>query len=491
MPAVILYTVRMETARKTIRAFAETVALNKGRAFAVGGSVRDEILGVPLKDIDIEVHGIAAKALRNIVNSHFSGVEEVGAAFGVLHAMVDDVEVDISLPRRDSKVGPGHKGFAVDVDPFLSPEEALRRRDFTINALLKDVLSGEIIDPFHGRDDLRARVLRPVDAATFVEDPLRVLRAVQLTARFNLSVADDVKALLSSMVGALQELSRDRHRDEWRKLFLKAPVPSVGLELARAIGVFDALPIVGAMKETPQDKEWHPEGDVWVHTGMVCDAAAEVCVRERLEGVARLVVMLGAFCHDLGKPETTQTMDGRVRSHGHSSVGVRHVQDVLAFFGMDFARDVVEPLVLHHLEPYALYHQLTSESPPGDGAIRALARRVHPSTIDQLLLVAEADSVGRGPFSENVSVRNDMAALDWLQGRAHELDVRDRRPADVIRGNDLLALGLKPGPHFGVIVRAANLLHDEEHVSRAVILDRIKRVAETERDIDWERALSQ
>ena len=443
------------------------------------------------KDIDIEVHGIAASALRKIIESHFVNVQEVGAAFGVLHTTVDDVEVDISLPRRDSKVGPGHKGFAVDVDPFLSLREALRRRDFTINALLKDVLSGEVIDPFGGRDDLRARVLRPVDAATFVEDPLRVLRAVQLVARFRLSVANDVKTLLASMVGALNELSRDRHRDEWRKLFLKASAPSLGLELARETGVFSTLPIVGAMKETPQDKEWHPEGDVWMHTRMVCDAAAEICVRERLEGTTRLVVMLGAFCHDLGKPETTQTIDGRVRSAQHSSVGVRHVREALAFFGMEALRDVVEPLVAYHQESYALHHQLVSDSPPGDGAIRSLARRVHPSTIDQLLLVAEADSTGRGPFPDGTVLRNDEVARDWLRDRAHELDVRAGRPPDVIRGNDLLALGLKPGPHFGVIVRAANRLHDEESVERAAILDRIKRAAGTTvQDGDWERVLT-
>ena len=481
----------MQVIHKAIRAFAETVALNKGRAFFVGGSVRDEMLNAPIKDIDIEVHGISPRALRKIIESHFANVEEVGAAFGVLHTTMEDVEVDISLPRRDSKIGQGHKGFAVDVDPLLSPKEALRRRDFTINAMLKDVLSDEIVDPFGGRDDLRARILRPVDFATFVEDPLRVLRAVQLTARFNLAVSDDVKALLRSMVPALQELSRDRHRDEWRKLFLKAHTPSRGLELARLIGVFDALPIVAAMKATPQEPEWHPEGDVWIHTGMVCDVAAKLCKRERLEGALRLVIMLSAFCHDLGKPETTQMIKGRIRSHQHSHVGIRHVRDVLEFFGMESLRDTVEPLVAYHLTPYDLYHQQVSDSPPGDGAIFSLARRVHPATIDQLLLVAEADMLGRGPFLDDFAKSERHAALDWLGDRACTLDVRDRRPPDVIRGNDLLALGMKPGPHFGKIVRAANLWHDCAHVQKAEIFDRIKTLAKTASDdTDWEQLLT-
>jgi tRNA nucleotidyltransferase (CCA-adding enzyme) len=457
-----------------IRQFAETVALNRGRAYIVGGTIRDEFIGIESKDIDIEVHGIPAKPLRKIIESHFPNVEDIGEVFGVLHTIVDGVEIDISLPRRDSSTGPGHKGFDVNVDPDMSPEDALRRRDFTINAMLKDILSGEIIDPFGGREDLEKRILRPVDSETFGEDPLRVLRAVQLVARLELTVPGDVLELLRSISPQLSELSADRHRDEWRKLFLKARRPSLGLHLAKEIGAFDALPIVQAMKETEQEPEWHPEGDVWIHTGMVCDVAAEVCEREILIQTDRLVVMLGAFCHDLGKPETTQVIDDRVRSHKHSHAGLKHTEDVLAFFGFPGLIDVVTPLVHHHLEPYQLYLQLNSESPPGDGAIRSLARRLHPATIDQLLFVAESDMRGRGPFP-NGNDQYRMDSLDWLRDRAHELEIRDRKPEDIIRGRDLLALGMKPGSHFGLIVKAANLFHDEVHVERARIMDIVKR----------------
>ncbi len=442
----------------------------------VGGAVRDELLGIPVKDIDIEVHGISSHALKRSVESHFRNVQEVGAAFGVLHTNIDGYEVDISLPRKDSKVGPGHKGFDVDVDPNMSVEDALRRRDFTVNAMLKDILSGQIIDPFHGRDDLDARVLRPVDPATFIEDPLRVLRAVQLTARFALSVSNDVKALLHSMMPHVAELSRDRCREEWRKLFVKAARPSLGLHLAYDIGVFHTLPIVEAMKRTVQEPEWHPEGDVWTHTCMVCDEAAAIATRDALHETERLLLLLAAFCHDLGKPKTTRVVEGRVRAFEHSRAGLECTQDVLRFFGFEACGDMIRPLVEHHLEPFMLYYQTQTESPPGDGAIRALARRMHPATIEQLLRVAEADMRGRGPVSEQEKQKLD--AIEWVRQRAHELHVRDQKPADVIRGNDLLAFGMKPGPHFGVIVRAANMLHDEDHLEKPELLARIRRQAD-------------
>ncbi len=463
-------------ALKRIHSFAETIALNKGRAYIVGGTVRDEILGIESKDLDIEVHGIPAKPLRKIIESHFPNIEDIGEAFGVLHTVVEGVEVDVSLPRKDSNTGPGHKGFDVNVDPFMSPEDALRRRDFTINAMLKDILSDEIIDPFGGREDLSKRILRPVDAKTFGEDPLRVLRAVQLVARLELIVPDDVLELLRSISPQLSELSADRHRTEWRKLFIKAKRPSLGLHLAKEIGAFDGLPIVQAMEETEQEPEWHPEGNVWIHTRMVCDVAAMLCDRDDLSETERLVVMLGAFCHDLGKPETTQVLDGRVRSLKHSHAGMKHAEDVLKFFGFSGLYDIVAPLVHHHLEPYQLYHQKDTASAPGDGAIRSLARRLHPATIDQLLLVSEADMNGRGQLKDGKMKLQKSDSLEWLSDRAHELELRDRRPDDVIRGRDLMALGMKPGPHFGLIVKAANLFHDEDHVEKARILDVVKKL---------------
>ena len=459
---------------KLIEEFAKTVSLNKGRAYYVGGTVRDSIMGTDVKDVDIEVHGIEAPALRRIVDSHFKDIEEIGEAFGVLHTVIEGINVDVSLPRRDSKTGPGHKGFDVNVDPNMSPEDALKRRDFTVNALLKDVLTGGIIDPFGGKKDIDARILRVVDEDTFAQDPLRVLRAVQLAGRFEFTVEDNTIELLKQTAGTLKELSLDRHREEWRKLFLKASKPSIGLELARLVGVFDNSPIIEALLNTVQDPEWHPEGDVWTHTKWVCDEAALICEREGIEGDERLTVVLGALCHDLGKPETTQEIDGRIRSHGHSHAGLKHTGPLLRTLGLSKYEDSVKPIVLHHLEPYQLYKQRDMKSAPGDGAFRSLARRMRPSNLAMLSYVSESDMAGRGPYSKQFLDVKKPESMVWFRNRAHELQVRDTHPPDVIGGNELIAFGMNPGPSFGLIVKAANILQDDHGLNREEILERIR-----------------
>lgn len=460
--------------QKTIRSFAETVALNKGQAFFVGGTVRDTLLGLPLKDIDIEVHGIEPKALRRIVDSHFSEVEEQGNAFGVLRVFVEEYEVDISLPRKDSKVAPGHTGFDVNVDPMMAPEEALRRRDFTINAMLQDILSGEIVDPFGGQQDLKDRVLKVVDPQTFSEDPLRVLRAVQLTGRLELVVSDETIEQLRSVVPHLEELSLDRKRTEWRKLFLRSKRPSFGLDLAHRVGVFDDMQIVDAMAKTPQEPKWHPEGDVWTHTKWVVDEAAAIARREELDDEAQLIVILGALCHDLGKPATTKKMDGRIRSRGHSDAGMGEVGPLLTFMGFDRFVKPVEPIVAYHLETYHWYARRDTDDPAGDGAFRKAARRLKPATLLLLSYVSEADLKGRGPFPEGSDVKSVDSCV-WFRKRAKGLGIAEAPPDDIIRGNDLLKMGFKPGPYFGGIIRAGNVLHDDHGWERDQILEAIEK----------------
>ena len=459
---------------KLIREFAETVVLNKGRAFYVGGYVRDSILGVESKDIDIEVHGIGADALRKIVESHFKDFAEEGEAFGVLRALVDGVEIDISLPRTDSKVGEGHRGFDVHVDPGMGVEEASRRRDFTINSMLQDVLTGEVVDSFGGRRDLERRVLRVVDDKLFGDDPLRVLRGVQLAARFELEVEAGTLELMKSMVSQMNELSMDRRRDEWRKLFLKAVKPSVGLELARKLGVFDGLAIIDEMKSTEQDEGYHPEGDVWVHTLMVTDEAALICNEKSIEAHDRLHVMLGAFCHDLGKPESTyhDKETGRIRATGHSDTGIYDVDDVLEFFGLAKYRDAVKKYVEYHMHPMWMARDDKPQLRT-DGAYRILSRKLKPATMRLLSFVTEADRRGRGPFEDD-QIQRSKEVCEQFRVRAEELGVSDSTPPDVVRGNDLLAFDLKPGPLFSILVEAANILHDEDGMGRDEILKKIE-----------------
>jgi len=423
---------------ETLAAIAEAVRASGGRALLVGGSVRDELLGREPKDLDVEVFGVPADALR-VLLEQFGRVDAVGESFAVYKV----AGLDVSLPRRESKTGRGHKGFHVAGDPALSLTEAARRRDFTINAISRDPLTDEIIDPFGGRDDLQARRLRVVDPGTFADDSLRVLRALQFTARFSLTVDAETRAVLSSI--PLDDLPPERIWGEIEKLLLMADRPSLGFALARDLGVVARLwPEFAALIDCPQEPEWHPEGDVWIHTLMVIDEA-----RTRIEGLERgpaVAMMLGAICHDLGKPSTTAVSDGRIRSIGHEEGGVAPATALLDRFnvhtldGYDVRRAVLG-LVAHHLKP-GMFGK--SATPVGDGAFRRLALKVD---LELLARFAQADCNGRtGHF--------DCSAIDAFLERARALGVEHEPPAPLVLGRHLLELGVKPGPDMGVLLKA-------------------------------------
>lgn len=419
------------------RAIAVSVEAGGGRALVVGGWVRDALLGHLSKDLDLEVFGLPAADLRRLLEG-FGRVDTVGEAFTVYKIG----DIDVALPRRESKAGRGHKGFVVTGDPNLSYEDAARRRDFTVNAISLDPLTGELIDPFDGRGDLAARRLRVVDPRTFGDDSLRVLRALQLAARFGLEVEEATRALCRSI--PLDDLPAERVWGEIEKLLLLAPRPSVGFALARDLGVVDRLwPELVALMGCEQEPEWHPEGDVWVHTLMVIDEA-----RQRIADLERgpaLAMMLGAVCHDLGKPATTAVIEGRIRSPGHEEAGVAPAAALLdrlnvhTFDGFD-VRHAVLGLVAHHLKPSAFRK---SPTPVGDGAFRRLAAKVD---LELLARFAKADCHGRsGTF--------DCSAMDWFLERARALGVEHRPPEPLLMGRHLLELGIRPGPAMGSLLK--------------------------------------
>ena len=416
---------------------ARAVQTAGGRALIVGGWVRDRLLGLDAKDLDIEVFGLAADALRTLLET-FGRVDTVGESFTVYKI----ADVDVSLPRRESKIGRGHKGFRVDGDPHLSYVEAARRRDFTINAMSWDPLSGEIIDPFNGRADLDARVLRVVDAGTFADDSLRVLRALQFAARFALTLDAETRRICAAI--PLNDLPCERVWGEIEKLLLRAPQPSIGLALALELGVVDKLfPELKALVGCAQEPEWHPEGDVWIHTLLVVDQA-----RLRIDDLSRgpaTAVMLGAVCHDLGKPMTTIFKDGRIRSPGHEEAGVAPAMALLdrlnihSLDGYDVRRTVAG-LTAQHLKP-GMFKK--SPSPVSTGAFRRLALKVD---LELLARLAKADCLGRpGPF--------DCSAMDWFLERARELGVAHAPPEPLLLGRHLLELGVPPGPRVGQLLK--------------------------------------
>jgi tRNA nucleotidyltransferase (CCA-adding enzyme) len=419
-----------------------------GRPYLVGGAVRDALLALPLEDWDVEVFGLPVERLEPVLAAH-GRVDAVGQAFRVYKLSgVAGVKgaLDVSLPRRDSKVGPGHRGIAVSGDPSLAIEEAARRRDFTINALMLDPATDELLDPWGGRRDLEARLLRAVDATTFGDDPLRALRGVQFAARFDLAVDAATATLCASM--PLRELPAERVFGEIEKLLLKARRPSLGLGLMKAWGMLEAVaPELLPLEATPQDPDWHPEGDVWTHTLQVVDEAAGLLDGLEAERPRQLAVMLGALCHDLGKPPTTRFEDGRIRSRGHEEAGLPPTESLLDRWnvhtrqGYD-VRGQVLALVAQHLKPGQLYDERERVS---DGAIRRLARKCEAGL---LYRVAKADCLGRRPG------RFEPVAMEWFKERVEALDVAVRPPEPLLKGRDLVALGVPPGPEIGRVLRA-------------------------------------
>lgn len=430
-------TTEADAALARARAIAGAVRDAGGRALIVGGWCRDHRLGRASKDIDLEVFHLPAGDLRALLH-RFGTVQTVGEAFTVYKLGT----IDVALPRRESKTSRGHRGFDVTGDPEMPYEEAASRRDFTINAIGFDPLSGQWFDPFGGAADLDRRLLRAVDPRTFGEDSLRVLRAVQFAARFDLAVDAATAALCRNL--PLDDLPAERIWGEMEKLLLQAQRPSVGFATALDLLVVDRLfPQLRALVGCEQEPDWHPEGDVWVHTLLVIDNAVGQSLD--LDRARRLTVMLGAVCHDFGKPATTAFSEGRIRSLNHEEAGVAPTVQFLDRLNVHTidgfpVRSQVVGLTAHHLKP-GMWHKVRDEV--GDGAFRRLAQKVD---LELLARLARADCTGRtGEF--------DCSAMDWFVARARALGVEHEPPRPLLLGRHLLALGIPPGPQIGVVLK--------------------------------------
>ena len=419
-----------------------------GRPRLVGGGVRDWLLGLVAKDFDVEVAGTNFEALQRTL-APFGATDVVGRNFGVIkvRGRISGAEYDFSLPRRESKTGAGHRGFVVEPDPTLSDAEAAARRDFTVNAIAYDPFTGEMIDPHGGLADIAHRVLRHTSAA-FVEDPLRVLRAFQFAARFDFSLALETAALSRSIAGTYAELPVERVWGEWDKWAAKARKPSRGLAVLEETGWFAHFPEVARLRDTLQEPAWHPEGDVFTHTQHCLDAL--VTIEHETGATRNSTLLLAVLAHDFGKPSTTQRAekDGALRwvSPGHAAAGgplavqfLRRIGAPLRFDGP--VRTLVENHHVHDRQP----------APLSDNAVRRLARRLSPATIDELTLVMQADNRGRPPL-ESPEI---LARIDGLREHARRLQLASLAPQPILQGRHLVALGCTPGPKFKTTLDAA------------------------------------
>lgn len=419
-----------------VRQLALRAAEAGGRVYYVGGCVRDALMGRESKDLDVEVHGLTPAALEAILDTLGERIA-IGESFGIY--AIRGCGVDIAMPRKEHLRGRGHRDFDVLVDPGLGVREAARRRDFTVNAMLRDALTGEILDPFRGQRDLKRGVLRHVDDATFPEDPLRVLRAAQFAARFGFRVAKETMRLCSSM--DLTALSRERVLEELKKALLQAAHPSVFFEVLREMGQLrpwfaEAADLIGV----PQNPRFHTEGDVWTHTMLVLDAAAQY--RSRAE--CPLGLMLAALTHDFGKPAATEYESGVYHAYGHEDAGAALAEQFLRrLTGESALIEYVSNLTSLHMKP----NTIVAAGAGIKTSNRMFDRAVDPEALICLSMADGQGTISRWPYvscEENLEAR--LEAYRETMAQPH------------VTGRDLIEAGLQPGPDFSDFLALAHKL---------------------------------
>ena len=420
---------------KFINNIAQKLYDNGGTAYFVGGCVRDKLLGRESKDIDIEVHNLSADALEKIL-SEFGEVMKFGASFGVYN--IKGYDIDFALPRTERKIGEKHTDFEVTADPHMSTEKASKRRDFTINALMENVLTGEIIDCWHGREDLSAGIIRHIDDETFKEDTLRVLRAAQFSARFEFDIAEETLEFCKQL--DLSELSRERVFAETEKALMKAEKPSIFFEQLRRMGQLDYwFPELKELIDTKQNELYHQEGDVWDHTMLVLNEAS------KLRGKANqpLFFMLSALCHDFGKPLSVSVDEnGIVHTYGHETVGLPAVEKFLERLTSD------KKLIKYVLNMTELHMQPNIKA--ANKSRTKSTNKMFDLSIEpyDLILLSECDSLGKLPPSES--------NMEFLLDRLNVYQKIMKEP--YVTGEDLIAAGLKPCEEFSDILGYAHKL---------------------------------
>jgi tRNA nucleotidyltransferase (CCA-adding enzyme) len=477
-----------------IHMFAERIAnepqngVQPPRVFYVGGTVRDRVRGDDaLHDVDVEVYGVEPKRIRELLEE-LSGraVDVFGAAFGVYKLSFDDGVLDVALPRAESKKGRGHRGFTITGDPHLSFFDALRRRDFTMNAMLADVLTAEIIDPFHGQDDIVQGVLRVVDANTFSDDSLRLFRAMQFVARFGYRAEEKSLQLFCKMARSkeLATISPERITGEWKKM-LCAPYPEKGLRFLEETGLLAQYPELDVLRSVEQDANWHPEGSVWEHV-VRC---FEVASRGQEGDFDVLAWRLALLLHDGGKAVVTKKVGKKLVDEGHGQAGVSVAKTFFDrfTFGERVERDVLACVAYHEELPH-IYQQARQDEWSDAkivNALRMLWRDVGVERVPLFLAVCEANARGRAlPLDDRAY---PVATWALLFTQRHDLFVAAASP--LLTGEDLqniaarLHVALPKGKAFGMMLSCIESARD-----RGEIATRNEAIAYAEEALAFEKA---
>ena len=405
---------------------AREIARLGGRALLVGGCVRDALLGMSSQDIDCEVHGLTQEQLLSVL-SPLGEIDKSGEAFGVY--TLPAAHIDFALPRRETRTGARHADFTVTLLPELSPEQAAARRDFTVNAIMRDALTGEIIDPYDGCGDLRRGVLRAVPGGQVEEDPLRVLRGAQFAARFHLTPDADTLGMMRRM--PLDALSPARVMDECKKALLAADEPDVFVRVLEAAGALSPwFSELVPLRSAPQSPKHHPEGDAFEHTMLTLRAAAQW----RAQVDDPLAFMLAALTHDLGKPATVRKNErGEWQAAGHELAGVAPLTAMLTRLGV--GKQTVAycaSLCRLHMRVHTCYYRQEGEAETN----AVFDACPWPRALAQLVV---CDVYGTGAESEK-----KQAEEAFVMERLRRYE--DAASRDMPTGDMLMEAGAAPGP---------------------------------------------
>ena len=418
------------------REIARLVADRGGRCFFVGGCVRDDLMGRPTKDLDMEVHGIAPAQLEEILDALGQRIS-IGEGFGIYN--LKGHSLDIAMPRKESLRGQGHRDFDIFVDPFIGIEGAAKRRDFTCNALMQDVCTGEILDPFGGEADLRSGILRHVSDDSFAEDPLRVLRCAQFAARFDFRVAPETVELCRTM--DLRHLPRERIEGELKKALLQAERPSIFFKILLEMGQLEVwFPELKDLIGVPQNPKYHAEGDVWNHTMLVLEEAAKL----RHRASDPWWFMLTALVHDFGKAVCTEEKNGVIHAYQHETLGLPLAEAFLR-------RITAETKCIAYVLNLTALHMKPGTVAGANAALKT-TNRMFDEAVDPEGLVCMALADDRGRIRETPG-RDDEA---FLMARLEAY--RQTMAQPYVTGRDLMEAGLTPGRDFSGLLAYAHKL---------------------------------
>lgn len=409
--------------RQTAAALARRLQDAGFTAYFAGGCVRDELLGLTPKDYDIATSATPAQ-----VTKLFPGAHLVGAHFGVVVVRDAGHNFEIATFRTDGSYGDGRRPDKVE---FSTPEQDAQRRDFTVNGVFLDPVTGEVIDYVGGQEDLRAKKLRAIGdaAARFREDHLRLMRAVRFATVLDYEIEPATWRALVQNAESITRISAERVRDEFIKIMLH-PRRLAGFDLlAESRLLFHILPEMEALKGCTQPPEWHPEGDVWIHTRLMLSLLPE-------EVSAPLV--LSVLLHDIAKPATwsCDPAEGRIRFNGHDKLGAEMTETILR--RLRFSNDVIHATVeavANHMKFMHIQDMRTAR----------LKRWMAAPTFPDELQLHRVDCLGSNGFTDN---------YEFVLAKQEEFAHAPVIPPRLLDGNDLMALGYKPGPELGRMLTA-------------------------------------